>query len=108
MTKVPQDYVAMPLWDYCILELPDDEKSLIHRPGNADPHAVEALSLRVLFTGPDVKNIKPGDRLIFNPGSAVTFDFNGKQYWLVGERATGVIVSPLREIKKSPDGKLPL
>jgi hypothetical protein len=98
----------MPLWDYALLERDDDKKSRIIRPENTDPTKIGTLELTVLFAGPECRNIKPGDRLIFNPQAAVTFSHEGKQYWLISERATGVVVAKLRKIEKCPDGRLPL
>ena len=63
--------------------------------------------MKVIFTGPDCRNINPGDRLIFNPAAAINISYEGKQYWLISERATGVIVAPLRQIEKSTDGRMP-
>lgn len=97
----------MPLWDYCILERDEDKASRIIRPENTDPAKIGTLELRVLFTGPDCRNIRPGDRLIFNPAAAVTISYEEKQYWLISERATGVVVAGLRKIEKSQDGRMP-
>lgn len=96
----------MPLWDYVILEKPEDEKSLIQRPENVSAIKMGTLELRVLYCGPDCKNIKPGDRLVFNPQAAISVGFEGKQYFLVSERSTGIIVAPLRKILKA-EGDLP-
>jgi hypothetical protein len=103
--ELPEDFVMQPLWDYCILEIPEDEKSLIIRPKPEDATKIGTLELKVLFTGPEVRNIKPGDRLIFNPQASIPFSYQDKQYFLISERATGVVVAPLRRMKEVPDGK---
>ena len=98
----------LPLWDYALLERDEEKVSRIIRPENVDPAKIGTLELKVLFTGPDCQNIKPGDRLIFNPAAAINISYEGKQYWLISERATGVIVAPLRQIEKCPDGRMPV
>jgi hypothetical protein len=103
----------MPLWDYVILELPEDERSRLIKPETADTKEVHGtLELVVMSVGPSCINIKPSDRLVCNPQALVPFAFKdenykNKQYWLISERATGAIVSTKREIKESSDGRLP-
>lgn len=105
--KRNQVSVLMPLWDYCILELPEDKKSMIIKPDSTDPAKVGTLELVVLFTGPDCRNIKPGDRLVFNPQAAVIFAHEGHTYYLISERATGVVVANLRTMYESEDERMP-
>lgn len=98
---------VMPLWDYVILEMDLDYVSKIIRPDTADPKKVGTLELKVITIGPDCYNIKIGDRLIFNPGAVVTFAYEGKQYWLISERATGVVIAEKRVIKRNPADRMP-
>ena len=98
----------LPLWDYALLERDEEKVSRIIRPENVISAKIGTLELKVLFIGPDCQNIKPGDRLIFNPAAAINISYEGKQYWLISERATGVIVAPLRQIEKCPDGRMPV
>lgn len=97
-----------PLWDYAILERDDDLGARIIRPENADPTKIGTLELVVLFTGPDCRNIKPGDKLIFNPQAVVLIAYEGRTYYLISERATGAVVSFPRQMKLSQDGRMPL
>ena len=99
--------VLMPIWDYIILELSEDKKSRIIKPDTLDPAKVGTLELVVLFTGPDCRNIKPGDRLIFNPQAAVIFAYEDRTYYLISERATGAVVAKLRRMLESKDGRMP-
>ena len=101
------DTAIMPLWDYVILELPEDERSQIIKPDVAKTEIHGTLELVVLFTGPSCVNIKPADRLVCNVAALVPFACRGKQYWLISERATGAIVSKARRIKKAEGGRLP-
>ena len=107
MTRDKEDTVIMPLWDYVILHLPEDQKSLIVKPDSSKSVIQGTLDLVVLFTGPSCVNIKPGDRLICNPAAMIPFAYQGQQYWLISERATGGIVSGLRVIQEAPDRRLP-
>ncbi len=99
--------IAMPLWDYVILEKDENYEQKILRPENADPKKVGTLELTVISTGPDCLNIKKGDRLIFNPSAVVVFAYEGKQYWMISERATGVAVAEKREMLKNPADRMP-
>ncbi len=110
MIKLPDDFVAMPLWDYCILDMDEQAKSKIIIPETVEKDKVQEIStleLEVLFTGPDVVNIKPGDRIICNPQALTPFTLNEKRYFLISERATGVVVHRIRKIHKSEKGNLP-
>ena len=99
----------LPLWDYALLERDEEKVSRIIRPGERYLGQDRDTGIQaVLFIGPDCQNIKPGDRLIFNPAAAINISYEGKQYWLISERATGVIVAPLRQIEKCPDGRMPV
>jgi hypothetical protein len=96
-----------PIWDYVILELPEDKKSRIVKPDNADPRKVGTLELIVLLTGPDCRNVRPGDRLVFNPEAAVIISYQNRSYYLITERATGVVVGKPRKMEKCTNGRMP-
>lgn len=100
MKTIPQ-----PLWDYVIMERDSDLVKMIIEPSNADPNRVPIKELRVILVGPDCNNIKIGDRLIFNGKACQCFDHENKKYWLISERATGVVIAPERKINKTPDAK---
>lgn len=98
----------MPIWDHIILELPEDRKSMIVRPERIDlKNLVGTLELIVLLTGPDCRNVRPGDRLVFNPEAAVIISYQGRSYYLITERATGVVVGTPRTMKKAL-GRMPV
>lgn len=102
-----KDIALQPLWDYIILEFPEDKKSLIIKPENSDPVKIGTLELVVLYTGPDCRNIKPGDRLVCNPQAVISFACDKKQYYMVSERGAGALVGPLRKLEQAKDGRLP-
>lgn len=105
--KMPKDAVIMPLWDYIILEKPEDEKSRIVLPEGVDKAKLGTLELEVLYVGPDVLHVKPHDRLVFAPQAVITMAIDNRVYYLIGERAVGVVVGPLRKIEKSKHERLP-
>ncbi|TSA28597.1 hypothetical protein D4R71_00400 [bacterium] len=96
-----------PLWDYVILERPDSMIEKIIRPESADPKKVGTLELRVISTGPCCRNVRVGDQLIFNPAATVTFSYEGKQYWLISERATAAVVAEKRDIEENSAEGMP-
>lgn len=94
----------MPMWDFAILE--QDMLKKIVRPDSADPRKIGQLELSIIAIGPDCIHFKIGDRLIFNVTTAPMFAFEGRQYFVVSERTTFVIVATERVITKSrPDVK---
>lgn len=95
---------VMPLWDYAILERDEDLMKKIIEPDNVDPKKVGTLELKVISVGPACRNIEIGDRLIFNPAAAVTFSYEGKQLWLISEKATGVVVAEKRQMEDVQPG----
>lgn len=97
-----------PLWDYVLLERDEDLMQKILRPDEAKGKIIGTLELIVIATGPDCTNIQIADHLVFNPAAAVTFAFEGKQCWLISERATGVVIAPQRKIKKKAGDLMPL
>lgn len=103
--ETTNDRVMLPLWDYCILDIPEDKIPKVIMPDQAKGKPlVDQMELLVLFTGPECVNIKPNDKLLFSIDAAIPFSFNGKQYFLISERACGIVFAPLRELKKK-DGK---
>ncbi len=81
-----------PIKDFIVLEIPEDRKSLIARPQTHDPLKMGTSELVVILVGPKCKYVKPGDRLIFDPGLAITMAHEGKQYFLITEFAVGCII----------------
>lgn len=98
MEGLLKDRILLPLWDYAILELPENSKSNIVLPDTADKTKTSVLKFEVLYTGPDCCNIKPHDKLVFDPKLLVVFEFNGRQYYLISERQVAVVVGKLRKM----------
>lgn len=97
-----------PLHDYVIMQFPADEKRMIVRPSDGDATKIGTFELEVVLTGPDCRNIKIGDRLIFNIQACVSFSYDEKQHFLVGERSSGLVLGKPRRMKRAPANRLPV
>lgn len=89
----------MPMWDYILLEHPQGERR-IELPDNVKAEQINMLELEVLQVGPDCMNVRQGDRIMFDPRTAIEITPCPKEkYYLVSERNTHVIAGALRELK---------
>lgn len=83
----------IPLFDHVILEFIEDKKSLIVLPDAQTEAKVKNDQFRVTDVGPEVKQIKVGDRVIFRcPHFSVELDgekvfFNREANACLAERA---------------------
>lgn len=67
-------------------------------PATAVPAPKRCVWGDVVLVGPDVRAVKPGDRVLFLPQAGLEVEMSGEDYLLLRERDVQAVLSP-------PDGK---
>jgi chaperonin GroES len=83
--------------DRLLVHMPDENerrsKGGLVIPATAVPHAKRCVWSEVVLTGPETRNLKPGDRVLFLPQSGLEVDVRGETFLLLRERDVQAIAS---------------
>ena len=76
--------------DRLLVRMPDENerrsKGGLFIPATAAPHAKRCVWSEVVLIGPETRNLKPGDRVLFLPQSGLEVDVRGETFLLLRER----------------------
>jgi chaperonin GroES len=80
-----------------LVRMPDENerrsKAGLVIPATATPHAKRCVWSEVVLTGPETRNLKPGDRVLFLPQIGLEVDVGGETFLLLRERDVQAIAS---------------
>jgi chaperonin GroES len=83
--------------DRLLVHMPDENerrsKGGLVIPATAAPHAKRCVWSEVVLTGPETRNLKAGDRVLFLPQSGLEVDVRGETFLLLRERDVQAIAS---------------
>jgi chaperonin GroES len=83
--------------DRLLVRMPDENerrsKAGLVIPATAAPHAKRCVWSEVILTGPETRNLKPGDRVLFLPQTGLEVDVRGETFLLLRERDVQAIAS---------------
>jgi chaperonin GroES len=83
--------------DRILIELPDESerrsKAGLVIPATAAPHAKRCVWSRVVRVGPEVRNVRVGDQVLFIPQTGLEVDVQGEVFLLLRERDVQAIAS---------------
>jgi chaperonin GroES len=83
--------------DRLLVRMPDENerrsKGGLVIPATAAPHAKRCVWSEVVLIGPETRNLKPGDRVLFLPQSGLEVDVRGETFLLLRERDVQAIAS---------------
>jgi chaperonin GroES len=83
--------------DRLLVRMPDENerrsKAGLVIPASATPHVKRCVWSEVVLTGPEARNLKPGDRVLFLPQTGLEVDVRGETYLLLRERDVQAIAS---------------
>lgn len=87
--------------DRLLVRVPDDDerrsKGGLVIPATALPHAKRCVWSEVVLTGPETRNLKPGDRVLFLPQTGLEVDVRGETFLLLRERDVQAIASDRKD-----------
>lgn len=83
--------------DRLLVRMPDESerrsKAGLVIPATTTPHAKRCVWSEVVLTGPETRNLKPGDRVLFLPQTGLEVDVRGETYLLLRERDVQAVAS---------------
>lgn len=83
--------------DRLLVRMPDENerrsKAGLVIPATAAPHTKRCVWSDVILTGPETRNLKPGDRVLFLPQTGLEVDVRGETFLLLRERDVQAIAS---------------
>jgi chaperonin GroES len=83
--------------DRVLVRMPDESerrsKGGLVIPATAAPHAKRCVWSEVILIGPEVRNLRPGDHVLFLPQTGLEVDVRGESYLLLRERDVQGIAS---------------
>ncbi len=83
--------------DRILIRVPDDgerrSKAGLVIPATAAPQNRRCVWSEVVLVGPEVRNVKAGDEVLFIPQSGLEVDFRGEVFLLLRERDVQAIAS---------------
>ena len=83
--------------DRVLVRMPDESerksKAGLVIPATAVAPLKRCVWSEVVLVGPDTRNVKPGDRVLFLPHSGLEMDVDGEVYLLLRERDVQAITS---------------
>jgi chaperonin GroES len=83
--------------DRILVKVPDDgerrSKGGLVIPATASPQIRRCVWSEVILVGPEVRNVKVGDEVLFIPQSGLEVDFHGDVFLLLRERDIQAIAS---------------
>jgi chaperonin GroES len=84
--------------DRIVVEHPDDGERTTRGglliPATAVPAPKRCVWGDVTLVGPDVRAVRPGDRILFLPQAGLEIELNGRDYLLLRERDVQAVSSP--------------
>jgi chaperonin GroES len=87
--------------DRLLVRVPDESerrsKGGLVIPAGAAPHAKRCVWSEVVLTGPETRNLKPGDRILFLPQTGLEVDIRGDTFLLLRERDVQAIASDRKD-----------
>jgi chaperonin GroES len=87
--------------DRVLVRMPDESerrsKAGLVIPATATPHAKRCVWSEVILTGPETRNLKPGDRVLFLPQTGLEVDVRGEAFLLLRERDVQAIASDRKD-----------
>jgi chaperonin GroES len=76
--------------DRILVQVPDESerrsKAGLVIPATAAPHIKRCVWSKVVLTGPETRNVKPGDQVLFIPQVGLEVDVQGDVFLLLRER----------------------
>ena len=83
--------------DRMLVQVPDESerrsKGGLVIPATAVPHIKRCVWSRVVLTGPETRNVKPGDQVLFIPHTGLEVDVQGDVFLLLRERDVQAVAS---------------
>jgi chaperonin GroES len=87
--------------DRVLVRMPEDSerrsKAGLVIPATAASHAKRCVWSEVVLTGPETRNLKAGDRILFLPQTGLEVDIHGEAYLLLRERDVQAIASDRKD-----------
>src|SRR5438093_13672145 len=87
--------------DRVLVRMPDEterrSKAGLVIPATAAPHAKRCVWSEVVLTGPESRNLKPGDRVLFLPQTGLEVEVRGETFLLLRERDVQAIASDRKD-----------
>lgn len=87
--------------DRVLVRMPDESerrsKAGLVIPATAASHAKRCVWSDVVLTGPETRNLKPGDRVLFLPQTGLEVDIGGDTFLLLRERDVQAIASDRKD-----------
>jgi chaperonin GroES len=95
--KSADDHIRL-TGDRLVVEHPDDgehtSRGGLLIPATAAPAPKRCVWGDVTLVGPDVRAVKPGDRILYLPQAGLEVDLDGRDFLLLRERDVQAIASP--------------
>jgi chaperonin GroES len=92
--------------DRIVVEHPDDGERKTRAglliPATAVPAPKRCVWGDVSLVGPDVRTVKPGDRILYLPQAGLEVELNGHDYLLLRERDVQAVSSPADGHERQP------
>lgn len=92
--------------DRIVVEHPDDGERKTRAglliPATALPAPKRCVWGQVSLVGPDVRAVKPGDRILYLPQAGLDVELNGSDYLLLRERDVQAVASPADGKERQP------
>jgi chaperonin GroES len=83
--------------DRILIKVPDEterrSKGGLVIPATAAPHMKRCEWAEVVLIGPETRNVKPGDRILFLPQTGLEVEVKGETFLLLRERDVQAIAS---------------
>ena len=87
--------------DRVLVRMPDEterrSKAGLVIPATAASHVKRCVWSDVVLTGPETRNLKAGDRVLFLPQTGLEVDIRGEAYLLLRERDVQAIASDRKD-----------
>lgn len=71
-------------------------------PATAVPAPKRCVWGDVILVGPDVRAVKPGDRILYLPQAGLEVELDGREYLLLRERDVQAVSSPADGKEREP------
>lgn len=92
--------------DRIVVENPDDGERKSHGglliPATAAPAPKRCVWGEVSLVGPDVRAVKPGDRILYLPQAGLEVELDGRELLLLRERDVQAVSSPADGKERQP------
>jgi chaperonin GroES len=87
--------------DRVLVRMPDESerrtKAGLVIPATAASHVKRCVWSEVVLTGPETRNLKPGDRVLFLPQTGLEVDIRGDAFLLLRERDVQAVASDRKD-----------